>query len=74
MTIVTAATAKKMAAKGDFVVLSLREYEKLLLPKRFKTIKATAAQKKAFLQAEKNFREGKSISWEDAKKELGIKN
>ena len=70
----TLATAKKTAVKGSFAARSLRECEKLLVPKHFKTVRATAAQKRAFLRAEKNFQEGKSISWEDAKKELGIKN
>jgi len=70
----TIATAKKMVIRSGFVILSPEEYEKLLMPKHFKPVKATAAQKRAFLQAEKDYKEGKLISWDDAKKQLGLKN
>jgi hypothetical protein len=73
MTIATAATAKKMAAKGDVVVLSLKEYQNLLA-KREESLSLTPFQKAALRRAEKELKMGKCLSLDEIRKKLGFKN
>jgi hypothetical protein len=69
----TLATIRKMAVKAGYIVLSLEEYNSIT-SRHFKTFKPTVAEKRAVIRAEKSYREGKLISWEDAKRQLGFKN
>ncbi len=65
---------KKLARKGDLIVVPRKEYEALLLLKRFKEFAEfapTPAQKKALTKAENNFRKGKSLSYYELAKKLG---
>lgn len=65
----TVATIRKMAIEAGLVVLSLEEY-KTITSRHFGTVKPTAVEKKAIIEGKKEYREGKFISWEDAKKQL----
>lgn len=63
---------KKMSgAKDDLVVLSRKEYESLkarVIP----VVSMTASEKRALARARKAFREGKTIPYEDVRRELGL--
>jgi len=63
---------KKLAEKDDLVVIPRREYEALLVFKKFKEFVPTLAQKKALFKAENNFQKGKTISYYELVKKLGF--
>jgi hypothetical protein len=65
----TLATIKRMAVEAGLIVLSPEEYNSIT-SRHFRTVKPTAAEKKAIIEGKKEYREGKFISWEDAKKQL----
>ena len=68
----TLATIKKMAIEAGFIVLSPKEYKTLLMPRNFKTFKPTKVELRDLKEGEREYREGKLISWEDAKRQLGL--
>lgn len=70
----TVTIPKKIAGKGDLIVVPRKEYEALLELKKIREFTPTAAQKKALVQARKNRREGKYLTFNGLKKELGITN
>ena len=65
---------RKFAGADDLIVVPKKEYEALLGLKRLKEFSPTGAQKKALLQAEVNFRKGKTISYHELIKKLGFTN
>ena len=69
--IVSIPIPKKLAKQGDLVIIPKKEYERLLAGQDdFDTL--TAADRRAIKRAEKNFREGKSMTLDELKKRLGI--
>lgn len=65
---------KKFASRDDLVIIPRKEYEALLGFQKFKEFTPTAAQKKALLKAEQNFRKGKTLSYRGLAKKLGFAN
>ena len=65
---------KKLAGRDDLIIISRKEYEKLLELKKVVEFKPTASQKKALVRAEKNFSRGKSLTLNELVKKLGFKN
>ncbi|MBI4692372.1 MAG: hypothetical protein HY773_03010 [Candidatus Terrybacteria bacterium] len=63
---------KKLAAQDDLVVMPRKEYEALLILKKFTEFIPTPAQKKALFRAESNFRRGKTLSYHELVKKLGF--
>ncbi|MEK7134041.1 MAG: hypothetical protein AAB804_03140 [Patescibacteria group bacterium] len=62
---------RKLAGKGDLVVLPREEYESLkarVVPE----VRMTASEKKALAKARKAFKEGKTVPYEDVRRELGL--
>ena len=68
----TVATLKKLAEKEDYMVIPRREYEALIRFKKIKEFNPTPSQKKALLKAEQNFKEGKTLSYNELVKKLGF--
>lgn len=67
----TATTAKRSVAKDDVVVLSRREYNTLMKKAFSEEERLTPSLKRAYAKAMKEYREGKSISYEELRKRLG---
>ena len=65
---------RKMASQDDLVIITRKEYEAFLELKRLKEFSPTAAQKKALVRAEQNFRKGKTLSYHELVKKLGFAN
>ena len=65
---------KKLAKKGDLVVIPREEYEALLELKKITEFEPTAAQKKSLAKAENNLRKGKSLSYNELVRKLGFTN
>ena len=65
---------KNLAKKDDLIVMPRREYETLLALRQVREFVPTAAQKRALLQAENNFRKGKTLSYNELVKKLGFTN
>ena len=63
---------KNLAKKDDLIVMPRREYETLLALRQVREFVPTAAQKRALLQAENNFRKGKTLSYNELVKKLGF--
>jgi hypothetical protein len=69
----TVTIPKELARKGDLVLVPRKEYEELLLRgRKFKTVKMTAAQKRDLVQARREYAQGKYVTLEELKHELGI--
>lgn len=65
---------KKLVGAGDLVVVPRKEYEALLEFKKFKEFIPTAAERKALIKAERNFRNGKTLSYHELVKKLGFRD
>lgn len=65
---------KNLVQRDDLVILPRKEYENLLRLKRIKEFTPTAAQKKALLKAENNFKQGKTLSYNGLVRKLGFTN
>lgn len=65
---------KKLAEKGDLVIVQRREYEDLLELKKVKEFAPTSAQKKALARAEANLKQGKTLSYHELARKLGFAN
>lgn len=63
---------RKITKKGDLVVIPRQEYEELLELKKIKEFTPTVAQKRALARAEKNLSNGKSLSYHELLRELGV--
>ena len=70
----TITISKKIAKKGDFVVVPRKEYEALLELRKIKEFTPTATQKKALARAESNLKQGKTLSYHEVVKKLGFTN
>ena len=65
---------KKLAQKDDLVVVPRKEYEALLELRRIKEFAPTASQKRALMQAERNFKRKKTLSYNELAKKMGFAN
>ena len=65
---------KKLAKQDDLVVIPKKEYEALLLFKKFREFTPTAAQRKALRRAESNKRGNGTLSYHELVKKLGFTN
>lgn len=63
---------KKLIGRDDLVVIPRKEYKALLKSQRVGVFSPTVAQRKALLRAEKNFRAGKSFSYDALFKKFGV--
>jgi O6-methylguanine-DNA--protein-cysteine methyltransferase len=70
----TVTIPKKLAEKGDLVIIQRREYEDLLEFKKAKEFTPTPAQKRALSRAEANLKQGKTLSYHELAKNLGFAN
>lgn len=68
----TVITPKKITSRNDLIVIPRKEYEALLELRKFKEFSPTAMQKKALARAESNFRRGKTLSYHELVKKLGL--
>ncbi len=71
MHMATATSTKRSAAKDDVVTLSRREYNTLIKKAFPEEERLTPLLKRAYVKAMKEYREGKSISYEELRKRLG---
>lgn len=69
---------KKVSGEKELIAISRKEYEKFVewqgFIKTFKTFTPTAAEKRALKRAREDYKKGKTISFDDLKQRLGIKN
>lgn len=65
---------RNLIKNDDLVILPRKEYEALVGMKQFKEFTPTASLKKALLSAEKNFKSGKTLSYDGLVKKLGFGN
>ena len=65
---------KKLAQKGDLVVVPRKEYEALIELRKTREFIPTAAQKKALIRAEANLKQGKTLSYHELVRKLGFAN
>jgi hypothetical protein len=63
---------KKLAKEDDLIVVSRKEYEALLGLKRIKEFTPTATQRKALAKAEQNLKQGKTFSYNELVRKLGL--
>lgn len=68
----TLSIPKKLASRGDVVVIPRREYEALLGLKKVKEFNPTPAQKRALARAENNLQKGETLSYHELVKKLGF--
>ena len=62
---------KKLAQKGDLVVLPRQEYEEFLaFRKMIPVVKASPSELRAIERSEKEIQEGKYTSWHEFKQDL----
>ena len=62
---------KKLAQKGELVLIPRREYEEFLeFRKMIPIVKASPSELRAIKRSEKEIREGKYTSWHEFKREL----
>ncbi len=65
---------RKLARKDDLVIIPRREYEALLALKKVKEFEPTLAHKRALARAEKNFRNGKTLSYSEFRQKLDLRD
>ena len=63
---------RTLTRKGDLVVIPRSEYEMLITFKKVKEFTPSPAQKRALIRAERNFAKGKSLSYHELSRALGI--
>ena len=63
---------RALSKEGDLVVISRKEYEKLLQLKKIREFQPTAKHKDALKRAERNLKKGKTLSYDAVAKTLGI--
>ena len=63
---------RKLANQDDLVVIPRKEYNALIQLKELKEFIPTLAQKKALVRAENNLRKGKTLSYDELVKKLGL--
>ena len=62
------------AQKDDLVVMPRKEYEALIELKKTQEFTPTAAQKRALVQARRNFKADKTLSFDELTRRLGSRN
>ena len=67
---VTITIPKKLADKGDLVLVSRAEYEELRMRPQIKTTKPTKGELRALARAERNYKVGKSLTLNDLNKRM----
>ena len=72
MTLIT--IPKKLAQKGDLVVVPRSEYETLLKQRILREFAPTVAQKRALREAMREYRTGKTLSYDELVRKLGFRN
>ncbi len=65
---------KKLAQRDDLIIVPRREYEALLALRKLKEFTPTSAQKKALSKAEINFRQGKTLTYNELVRKLEFRN
>lgn len=65
---------KALSRMGDLVLVPRKEYESFLKFKKITEFTPTASDKKALKLAEKNYKNGKSLSYDEFVTKLGLKN
>lgn len=65
---------KKVDKNEDLIAIPRKEYEVFLRLQGVKEFTPTPAQKKALLKAEKDFRQGKSLSYNELVKKLEFRD
>ncbi|MDP2638602.1 MAG: hypothetical protein Q8P06_00285 [Candidatus Azambacteria bacterium] len=65
---------KKLAKKDDLIVIPRKEYEFLKQRNILRKFSPTVSQKKALLLAEKNFKNKKTLSYNNLVSKLGFTN
>ena len=68
----TVTIPKKVTKGAELVVLSRKDYEKLLLARVIPEYKSTANEKKALERARKNRAAGKFLTLDELKQKLGF--
>ena len=63
---------KKLAQKDDVVIVPRKEYEALIEFRKTREFTPTVAQKRALVKAEKNFKRGKTLSYHELVRKLGL--
>ena len=63
---------KEIPRKGELVLVSRAEYEALRAQAEGREVTPTKADLRALKRAEKNFKAGKAIPYEDVRRELGL--
>jgi hypothetical protein len=63
---------KRLSSQGDLVLIPRREYERLLRIKQIREFNPTPALKRKLKKAQQNYREGKSLSYDEFARALGI--
>lgn len=65
---------KKLAQRGDLIVLPRKEYEALTELRKTAEFTPTAAQRRALKKAEQNLKVGKTFSYHELVRKLGFAN
>ena len=65
---------KKLAQKDDVVIVPRKEYEALIELRKTREFTPTVAQKRALVKAEKNVKRGKTLSYHELVRKLGLAN
>ena len=63
---------KALSKAGDLVVIPRKEYEQLLQLKKIREFRPTAVQKQALKRAERNLKQGKTLSYDAVARSLGL--
>ena len=69
---------KKASGEKELIAVPRKEYEKFVewqgFDKTFKTFTPTATEKRALKRAREDYKKGKTISFNELKHRLGVKN
>ena len=65
---------KALSRMGDLVLVPRKEYESFLKLKKIREFTPTMADRKALRRAERNLKKGKSLSYNELVRKLGVKN
>ncbi len=63
---------KKFVEKDDLVIIPRKEYESLRKLKKIQEFIPTPVEKRALIRSERNFREGKTFSYDELVRKLGF--
>jgi len=74
MATATVTIPKKIRKGEELVIITRREYEKLLDSKKVSEFTPTVSQKKALAQARKNQKSGNFLTFNELKEKLGFTN